>query len=144
VLVVEEPVPIVELPELVKEVKAPVEAAEAPIAVEFIPVEVVLKFAEVKLKSLTPVEIEEAPRPKRAIAPLVPVKLSAPVVKVKPFEAVNKPAEVIVPAPVVEILLVVVKVPTVLIDNWSLEPKATVSVALLIWVRVVVALFQNP
>ena len=48
------------------------------------------------------------PKPVSATAPEVPVKLRAPVVNVKPFEAVSRAAEVIVPEEVVEILPVVV------------------------------------
>ena len=44
------------------------------------------------------------PNPVRAMEPLVPVRLRAPVVKVRPLEAVKSPAEVIVPEPVAEML----------------------------------------
>ena len=117
-----EPLPIVIVPELVpvpmlvalapevfmlvapvavKLVKAPAAGVVAPIAVEFMPVAVVLKLADVKVISLAPVEIEEALRPESASAPDVAVKFNAPVVCVKPLEAVSSPAEVIVPVPVV-------------------------------------------
>jgi len=88
-------------------VKVPAAAVDAPMAVELIPVEVVLKFPAVIVKLLTPVEMEEADRPERDKAPEVAVRLRAPVVRVNPLEAVNKPAEVIVPVLVVEILPVV-------------------------------------
>jgi hypothetical protein len=69
--------------------KAPVEAVVAPIAVELIPVAVVLKLDEVTVRALEPVLILEAPRPLKAKAPLVAVRLRAPVVRVKPLEAVS-------------------------------------------------------
>lgn len=84
-------------------VNAPVDAVVAPIAVLFIPVAVVLKCPEVNVMSFAPEFIEEALKPERAKAPEVAVKLSAPVVRVKPFDAVSDPAEIIVPVPVVEI-----------------------------------------
>jgi hypothetical protein len=71
-------------------------------AVPLIPVAVVLKLLEVNVRALDPVLIEEAFKPERARAPEVAVRLSAPAVRVKPLEAVNNPADVIVPDPVVE------------------------------------------
>ena len=47
-------------------VKAPVEGVVAPMAVLLMPVAVVLKLAEVKVRSLAPVLMLEAPRPDRA------------------------------------------------------------------------------
>ena len=94
VLVKEEPVPMVEAPEEVRVVKAPVEAVVAPMAVELMPVAVVVKWPEVKLMSLPPALTEEADRPERVKAPLVAVRLRAPVVRVKPLEAVNNWVEV--------------------------------------------------
>jgi hypothetical protein len=61
-------------------VNLPVDAVVAPIAVELIPVAVVLKFEEVKVRALAPVEIEEAERPERDSVPEVAVKFNAPVV----------------------------------------------------------------
>jgi hypothetical protein len=82
------------------------------------PVAVVLKFEAVTVKALAPVEIELAPRPERVKAPEVAVKLSAPVVCVRPLDAVKSPAEVTVPVPVVEILF---EVEIVLVV--AIEPK---------------------
>lgn len=56
---------------------------------------------------VAPVERLDAPSPDNESVPEVAVKLSAPLVSVKPFEAVNKPADVIVPVPVVTRLPVV-------------------------------------
>jgi len=92
-------------------VKAPVEAAVAPMAVLLIPVAVVLKLADVMVKSLAPVLMLEAPRPDRARDPEVAVRLKAPVVWVSPLLAVKVPAEVMVPDPVVLMLPVVDRVP---------------------------------
>jgi hypothetical protein len=93
------PLPIATFPEVEAKVVVPVEvrvvnvpaaAVVAPIAVELIPVEVVLKWPDVKLMSAPPVvEIEDAVRPERVRAPEVAVKFNAPVVKVKPLEAVK-------------------------------------------------------
>lgn len=88
------PVAKVVVPEEVKVVKAPVPAVVAPIAVELIPVEVVLKLEEVIVKALAPVEMEEMERPDKVRAPDVAVRFIAPVVKVKPLEAVRRPVEV--------------------------------------------------
>ena len=98
--VVASEVPIVEL----SEVKAPVEAVVAPIAVPLIPVPVVLMLLAVMVSAEAPVLIEEAPRPERLSAPEVPVIFTAPVVTVRPLEAVRSPAEVMVPEPVAEML----------------------------------------
>lgn len=84
-------------------VKAPVEAVVAPMAVELMPVAVVLKLEDEIVKAFIPVLIEEAPRPESVKPPDVAVRLSAPPVTVKPFEAVSSPAEVMVPVPDVEI-----------------------------------------
>jgi hypothetical protein len=89
-------------------VNLPVDAVVAPMAVELIPVAVVLKLDDVTVRALAPVLIDEADRPDRLRVPEVPVKLTAPVVRVSPLEAVNSPAEVMAPVPVVEILLAVV------------------------------------
>jgi len=102
--VVEAPVARVVEPEEVRVVKAPVEAVVAPIAVELMPVAVVEKLPEVKVMLLPPVLIEEAPKPDKVSAPEVPVMLTAPVETVNPLEAVSRPAEVMVPDPVAEIL----------------------------------------
>jgi hypothetical protein len=101
------PCPMLDVPVDESELKAPVEAVVAPMAVELIPVAVVLKLEDVIVKALEPVLILDADSPDNARAPDVPVKLIAPVVTVKPFDAVSSPAEVIVP------VLVVVRLPVV-------------------------------
>ncbi len=88
----------------VKVVNVPVEGVVAPIAVELIPVAVVVKLPEVKLMLFEPALMDDAESPERDRAPDVAVRFSAPVVCVKPFEAVSVDAEVIVPEPLVEIL----------------------------------------
>jgi hypothetical protein len=70
-------------------VKAPVDWVVAPIAVLLIPVAVVLKLLLVKVRAFAPVEIEEALSPERLNVPLVAVRFNAPVVWVKPFDAVS-------------------------------------------------------
>lgn len=73
----------------VKVEKVPAAAVEAPITVPLIPVCVVLKLAEVIVRSYPLVLIDEAVRPVRDNAPDVPFRLMAPVVRVKPLLAVN-------------------------------------------------------
>ena len=70
-------------------VKAAVPGVVAPMLVLLIPVAVVLKFPLVKVRSFAPVLIEEAERPESERVPLVAVRFSAPVVCVKPLEAVS-------------------------------------------------------
>ena len=108
--------------EAARVVKAPVEAVVAPIAVELIPVAVVLKLEDVMVRALAPVEIDEADSPDKVRAPEVAVKLSAPVVWVKPLEAVKRPADVIVPDPEVEIFPDVETVPSSVIVNLETPP----------------------
>jgi hypothetical protein len=83
-------------PPLLVRVNVPVELpmATAPLLVE-VPILVApdpevfrFKGAPVKVKALAPVLMEEVERPERVRVPLVAVKLSAPVLKAKPFEAV--------------------------------------------------------
>lgn len=105
------------VPVEVSVVNLPVEAVVAPIAVVFIPVEVVFKFPEVIVILFAPAFIEDAPRPDNVSAPDVALRLSAPVVCVRPFDAVNKPSDVTVPPPVVEILLDVVIKPLAVSDE---------------------------
>ncbi len=97
-------------------VKAPEAAVVAPIWVALIPVAVVLKVEapvpEVMVRALLPVLIELALRPDRARAPEVAVRLRAPVVRVRPLLAVSRPAEVMVPEPVAEMLPLVEIVPS--------------------------------
>ena len=75
----------------------------APILVELIPVAVVLKLPEVNKILFAPKLADDAPSPDKVSAPEVPVRFSAPVVKVSPLLAVRSPAEVTVPVPEVEI-----------------------------------------
>lgn len=110
------------LPVELSPVKAPVEAVVAPMAVLLIPVAVVLKLAEVKVRSLAPVLILEAPNPDSARLPEVAVKLKAPVVWVNPLEAVSVPAEVTVPDPVVLRFPVVDRVPASVIVKVGVPP----------------------
>ena len=83
----------------------------APITVPLIPVVVTLKFADVNNVLLAPAFIVYPVSPVRFTNPDVPLKLSAPVVRVNPFEAVNKAFEVIAPVPVVVIFPLVVRLP---------------------------------
>jgi hypothetical protein len=109
------------LPVLDRLLKAPVEAVVAPIAVELIPLAVVLKLDEVTVNALTPVLIDEAARPFRANEPLVLVRLTAPVVTLRPLDAVSSwltvrlpPLVVVTPAlPRVIALAVVVPIDSV-------------------------------
>ena len=98
-------------PVVVSVVKAPVEGVVKPIAVPFIPVEVRLKLPEATSKLFTPKSRFDANNPVRFKAPDVPVKFTAPVVIVIPFDPVKRPADVIVPAPVVSKLPEVVRFP---------------------------------
>jgi hypothetical protein len=116
------PVAILLLPLEERVVNAPLAAVVTPIAVLLIPVAVVLKLPEVKVMLLLPRLIEEAERPDKDKLPEVAVIESAPVVKVKPLEAVNVPAEVIVPDPVVSILPEVDKVPASVIVKLGVPP----------------------
>lgn len=101
-----------------KVVNAPVEGVVAPTAVELIPVAVVFKLPAVNKILFAPKETDEAPSPDKVKAPDVPVRFRAPVVKVKPLDAVKRPADVIVPVPVVEIFPdVVTASPALLGDN---------------------------
>lgn len=99
-------------------VKAPDEAVVAPMAVELIPVEVVLKLLDVKVM-FWPLfrAIVEAPRLFRLMAPEVPVRLTAPVVTVKPllavkvWETVRAPLLVVVTPDLPMLMAVAVVVP---------------------------------
>jgi len=86
---------------------APSVQVEAAAPVKFnAPAEVTAKVPEVTVESVKPFEVVEmvdVPRPVRDKAPEVPVRLIAPVVKVKPLLAVRSPADVTVPEPDVEI-----------------------------------------
>ena len=74
------------------------------------------KVPESKLRALTTlarVQVDAAPEVKfraaeEVMVPEVAVRLSVPVVWVKPFEAVSSPAEVMAPVPVVVMLVEVV------------------------------------
>ena len=64
---------------------------------------------ELAVKDKASVEVTEeemavAPKPVKAMAPEVAVRERAPVVKVRPFPAVRRPAKVPVPVPVAEML----------------------------------------
>ena len=73
---------------------------------------------EVKPRVFKPVLMEELERPDSVRAPDVAVRFNAPVVKLKPFEAVSNPAEVMVPEPVAEMLPeVVIASPAVAVDK---------------------------
>ncbi len=74
------------------------------------------------VKLLVPVLIDDALKPERASAPDVPVMVTAPVVTVKPFDAVSVPADVIVPEPVVARLPVVESVPDSLMVKEFVPP----------------------
>ena len=69
-----------------------------------------------------------------AIEPEVEVRLSAPVVRVKPFEAVSVAAEVMVPEPVVDMLLDVEIVLAVAIvpKPEAMEPDARAPVVVIV------------
>ena len=90
------------------------------------PLAVTFKLLAVMIKLLVPVLIDEANNPERLIAPDVPLTLTAPVVTVNPFDAVNNPLEVIVPVPVVEILPEVETLPEDVMS--PLIPKVRVGV----------------
>ncbi len=92
-------------------VKAPVDGVAKPIAVPLIPVAVVLRLLEVIIILFPPASIDAAVNPERASVPDDAVRLRAPPVSVKPLEAVSKPADVIVPVPVVKILPEVLRLP---------------------------------
>ncbi len=84
------------VPVVVKLVKLPVDGVVNPIAVPLIPVAVVLMLFEVIIILFPPASIDAAVRPERARVPDDAVKLSAPPVRVKPFEAVKSPPDVTV------------------------------------------------
>ncbi len=93
--------------------KAPVEAVVAPIAVELMPVAVVLKLEEVIVRALAPVLMEEADSPERVRAPDVAVRFIAPVVRVRPLEAVRVDENLPVPTTSRVVAGAVVPMPTV-------------------------------
>src|ERR1700694_5307225 len=64
-----------------------------------------------KVKLAEVVLILEAPRPVTESAPDVAVRFKAPVARVRPLEAVSRPADVMVPDPVVDMLPTVDKLP---------------------------------
>ena len=86
VRVVNAPEPAVVIPMLVKLAATGV---VTPIAVELIPVAVVLKFPAVKRMLFAPKDMEEDESPDSVSVPEVAVRFKAPVVKVKPLEAVR-------------------------------------------------------
>src|SRR5665213_218109 len=121
------------LPLLPRVVKLPVLAVVAPIALPLIPVAVVLKLLDVTVRALAPVLIDEAPRPDRVKAPLVPTKLTAPAVVRPPLAVsswltVSAPALVVVTpaAPIVMALAVVVpidRVPAVIVSTLGVSTE---------------------
>jgi hypothetical protein len=114
--------------EICKPVVVPVpEAAEVNVRDSKVPV-----VSEISVKVfILPVAVVEVilvvPKPVKAIEPEVPVKDNAPVVRVKPLEAVKTPAEVIVPVPVVEMLLeVLIVLPVEILPNpLAIDPDAS-------------------
>ena len=78
-------------------VKYPAEGLRAPITVELIPVASTLKLDEVNKVLLLPTSNVNPERPVAEILPDVPFIFKAPVVRVKPFDAVRLPDAVIVP-----------------------------------------------
>ena len=115
------------LPEEESVVNAPVDGVSVPMAVLLIPVAVVLKLAEVIVNALAPVLTDDALRPDKVSAPEVPVIFTAPVVTVKPLEAVNNPADVIVPVPVVAMLPEVDSTPFSLMVSVVTPPDFTTN-----------------
>ena len=111
-------------------VKAPVDGVVAPIAVLLIPVAVAVKLPEVISKLFTPALIDDADNPERLNTPEVAVRLIAPVVRVSPFDAVKRPADVIAPVPVVAIFPLVVRFPSSLMVRVA-EPEDWISSAVL-------------
>lgn len=91
---------------------AEVSASVPDVAVEMVRFPEVLVQADAppddRVSVFAPVEMLDAESPESESAPLVAVRLSAPVVWVKPFEAVRSPAKDPVPVPVAEMLPVVV------------------------------------
>jgi len=117
-------------PVVVRFVNVAAAGVVAPITVLLIPVAVTLKFPAVNNTLFAPKSRLEAERPVRLKLPEVAVKFNAPVVRVNPFEAVRRPAEVIVPVPVVEIFPLVVRLPFSLIERVA-EPLDWISRAVL-------------
>ena len=109
-------------PVVVRFVKLPVEGVVKPMAVLLIPVEVVLKFEPVNRMLFAPALNVTPVRPVRFRFPEVPVRLIAPVVRVRPFWAVRRPLDVIVPVPVVRMFPEVVRLPFSLIERVA-EPE---------------------
>lgn len=99
------------LPEEERVVKMAVDGVVAPIAVALIPVAVALKLADVKRMLFAPAPKVTPLSPVASIVPEVAVRFNAPVVWVKPFDAVRRLFDVMVPVPVVLILPDVERVP---------------------------------
>jgi len=100
----------VTFPVALSDVNAPVPGVVAPMFVPLIPVAVVLKFEDVIVNAFAPVLIDEADNPESVSAPDVAVKFNAPVVCVRPLEAVRVCVEVNDP-------LFVVVIPVLPIDT---------------------------
>ena len=107
-------------------VKAPVLAVVAPIFVALIPVAVVLKFPEANVTLFAPKFSEDEDIPDKDIAPEVPVRFRAPVVRVNPSEAVKVLENVFAPAKVC--VPVVTTPPKIPLAGWRLR-TCPVSVA---------------
>ena len=105
---------------------APVATVKAPESAMLLVVKVWLPMTVPVIKVPTPaLEMRVVPPRVRApavMATLPAVAVMSPVVAVIPAEPVNRPAEVMVPEEVVEMLPVVDKVPLVLTVNWPEEP----------------------
>ena len=100
---------------------ANVKVDAAPADIFSAPAEVKVRVPEVTVDNVNPfdvVEIVDEPKPVIDKAPDVDVIFKAPAERVNPFVAVDKPFEVIVPPPVVEIFPdVVTASPALLGDN---------------------------
>jgi len=110
-------VPRLVMPEEVRVVKAPVLAMVAPTAVLLMPVVVVLKLLAVIKRLLAPAEREDSDKPDKARAPEVAVRFKAPVVKVKPLEAVRMEEKRPVPITSKVVPGIVVPMPTLPVLN---------------------------
>ena len=108
----------VTVPLAVKSVKLPVEGVSVPIAVLFIPEAVVLKLAEVTVRSLAPVFILEAPRPERDRDPEVAVRSITPLA----VKSVKTAVEGVVAPMAVELMPAAVVLKLAEVINRSLAP----------------------
>jgi len=109
-------------PVVVRFVNVAAAGVVAPITVLLIPVAVTLKFPAVNNTLFAPKSRLEAERPVKFNAPEVPVMLTAPVEIVRPADPVRRPAEVIVPVPVVRMFPDVVAFPLSSIVSFVIPP----------------------